>query len=196
MAGFVLGVESVPDALASGVLAGVNPLFALYAVMLATPVGAFFASSVFLSVQTTGAMSVVVASVPEITSQGPDTRAIFMLAFLTGVIMLVAGFLKLGRLMRFVSNSVMVGFMNGVALIIILGQLGNFTGYYSGFGNRVVRAFDLLFHLHRSIFPPSLWVSPQSCSSWCSRRPSLSSSAWWWLSSWPPSYRRSSTGTR
>jgi SulP family sulfate permease len=47
MSGLVLGVESVPDALASGVLAGINPLFALYAVMLATPVGAFFASSVF-----------------------------------------------------------------------------------------------------------------------------------------------------
>jgi sulfate permease, SulP family len=144
-AGLVLGVESVPDALASGVLAGVNPLFALYAVMLATPVGAFFASSVFLSVQTTSAMSLVVASVPGI---GADSSKLFMLSLLTGVIMLAAGILKLGRLMRFVSNSVMVGFMNGVALLIILGQLGDFTGYSSEYSNKVVKAVDLLFHLN------------------------------------------------
>ena len=145
--GLVLGMVSVPDALASGVLAGVNPLFALYAVMLATPVGAFFASSVFLSVQTTSAMSLVVAGVPTVNGKALTSGAVFMLAILTGVFMLVAGFLKLGRLMRFVSNSVMVGFMNGVALLIILGQLADFTGYRSEFSNRVVRAFDLLFNL-------------------------------------------------
>ncbi len=145
--GLVLGMVSVPDALASGVLAGINPLFALYAVMLATPVGAFFASSVFLSVQTTSAMSLVVAGVPTVTGKALTSGAVFMLAILTGVFMLIAGFLKLGRLMRFVSNSVMVGFMNGVALLIILGQLADFTGYRSEFSNRVVRAFDLLFNL-------------------------------------------------
>ncbi len=150
-AGLVLGVESVPDALASGVLAGVNPLFALYAVMLATPLGAIFASSVFLSVQTTSAMSLVVASVPGIGSIDP--ARLFMLSILTGVIMLVAGFLKLGRLMRFVSNSVMVGFMNGVALLIILGQLGDFTGYSSDYSNRVVRTVDLMFHLGQVDLP-------------------------------------------
>jgi SulP family sulfate permease len=151
--GLVLGVESIPDALASGVLAGVNPLFALYAVMIATPVGAFFASSVFLSVQTTSAMSLVVASVPEISGAAVDSRGLFTLALLTGIFMLVAGFLKLGRLMRFVSNSVMVGFMNGVALLIILGQLGNFTGYASDWSNRVARAVDLLFHLGQVDLP-------------------------------------------
>ena len=147
MSGLVLGVQSVPDALASGVLAGVNPLYALYAVMLSTPVGALFASSAFLSVQTTSALSLVVASVPGASGTGYDPRTVFALAFMTGVLMLIAGFLKLGRLMRFVSNSVMVGFMNGVALLIILGQLADFTGYASDFGNRVVRAFDLLFNL-------------------------------------------------
>ena len=67
--------------------------------------------------------------------------------------MLVAGFLKLGRLMRFVSNSVMTGFMNGVALLIILGQLSDFTGYTSDFGNRVIRAIDLLFNLTQVHLP-------------------------------------------
>jgi SulP family sulfate permease len=153
MSGLVLGVQSVPDALAAGVLAGVNPLYALYAVMLSTPVGAFFAGSAFLSVQTTSALSLVVASVPGASGTGYDPRTVFTLAFMTGILMLIAGFLKLGRLMRFISNSVMVGFMNGVALLIILGQLGDFTGYVSDFGNRVARAVDLLFNLNQVDLP-------------------------------------------
>ncbi len=151
-AGVVLGVESVPDALASGVLAGVNPLYALYAVMLATPVGAFFSSSVFLSVQTTSAMALVVASVPAIVS-GDSPGVLFTLALFTGAIMLIAGFLKLGRLMRFVPNSEMVGFMNGVAILIILGQLGDFTGYASEYSNKVARTVDLLFNLDQVDLP-------------------------------------------
>ncbi len=145
VAGVVLGVESVPDALASGVLAGVNPLNALYAVMLGTPVGAIFSGSVFLSVQTTSAMALVVASVPAIATGTPGT--LFTLTLITGAIMLIAGLLKLGRLMRFVPNSEMVGFMQGVGVLVILGQLGDFTGYSSEYGNRVVRAIDLLFNL-------------------------------------------------
>jgi SulP family sulfate permease len=57
VAGLTLGIESIPDAMASGLLAAVNPIHAVYAVMLATPIGALFASSVFMSVQTTSAMS-------------------------------------------------------------------------------------------------------------------------------------------
>ena len=147
-AGVVLGVESVPDALASGVLAGINPLYALYAVMLGTPVGAIFSSSAYLSVQTTSAMALVIASVPAVTS-GDSPGTLFALSLFTGFIMLIAGFLKLGRLMRFIPNSEMVGFMTGVAVLIILGQLADLTGYTSDYGNKVIRAIDLLFNLNQ-----------------------------------------------
>jgi sulfate permease, SulP family len=151
IAGVVLGVESVPDALASGVLAGVNPLYALYAVMLGTPVGAIFSGSVYLSVQTTSAMALVVASVAVVTSGSPGT--LFALSLITGVIMLVAGFLKAGRLLRWVANSEMVGFMTGVAFLIILGQLGDLTGYASEYSNKVVKAIDLLLNLDKVDLP-------------------------------------------
>jgi SulP family sulfate permease len=152
VAGVVLGVESVPDALASGVLAGVNPLYALYAVMMGTPVGAIFSGSVYLSVQTTSAMALVVASVPIIASGGsPGT--LFALSLLTGVIMLLAGFLKAGRLLRWVPNSEMVGFMTGVAALILLGQLGDLTGYSSEYSNKVAKAVDLLFNLDQVDLP-------------------------------------------
>ena len=152
VAGVVLGVESVPDALASGVLAGINPLYALYAVMMGTPVGAIFSGSVYLSVQTTSAMALVVASVPVVTSGGsPGT--LFALSLLTGVIMLLAGFLKAGRLLRWVPNSEMVGFMTGVAALILLGQLGDLTGYSSEYSNKVAKAVDLLFNLDQVDLP-------------------------------------------
>ena len=155
-AGVTLGIESIPDAMASGVLAGVNPIFALYAVMLATPVGALFASSVFMSVQTTSALSLLVADVPRV--HGEDASgALFMLAILTGAIMLAAGLLRLGRYLRFVPNAVLVGFINGVALLIILGQLGDLTGTSPQGPNKVVQTWDLLTNWQQ-IDLPSLIV--------------------------------------
>ncbi len=146
-AGLVLGVQSIPDGLANGLLAMVNPIYGLYGYMMGTFSGAFFTSSVFMSVQATGAMALVIASVPEVTG-GPDPNtALFTLALITGVFMLGAGLLNLGRLLRFVPNSVMVGFINAVATLMILGQLDNFTGYSSSGANRLVRTVDLFRNL-------------------------------------------------
>ncbi len=144
VAGLVLGVESVPDGLAGGLLAAVNPVWGLYGYMVGTFTGALFTSSVFMAVQATGAMAIVVADVAAVhTSEDPD-RALWTLAVLTGVAMLAAGLLKLGSMLRFVSNAVMVGFINAVGVNIILGQVENFSGYASDAGNRVFRAIDTL----------------------------------------------------
>jgi len=151
-AGVVLGVQSVPDGLAGGLLAGVNPVFGLYAYMIGTFSGALFTSATFMAVQATGAMAIVVADVPQVNGENGDT-ALFTLAVVTGAIMLGAGFLKLGVLLRFVSNAVMVGFISAVGVNIILGQLDNFSGYEAEGGNRVVRAFDLLFNLGDAHWP-------------------------------------------
>ncbi len=143
-AGVTLGVESIPDAMASGVLAGINPIFALYAVMLATPVGVLFSSSVFMSVQTTSAMSLVVADVPQVHEGEAAAGALFMLTIMTGVIMLAAGLLKLGNFLRYVPNAVLTGFINGVAVLIVLGQLGDLTGTSPTGANKVVQTWDLI----------------------------------------------------
>lgn len=140
-AGITLGIESVPDGLAAGVLAGVNPLFGLNAYLVGTLVGAFATGSVFMSVQATGAMAVILEDVPEV--HGPDaTRAMATLTLLTGLIMLGLGLARLGSLVRFIPNAVLIGFVNAVAVNIVLGQLDNFTGYDSEGANRLARAFD------------------------------------------------------
>ncbi len=65
---------------------------------------------------------------------------------LTGVVMVAAGLLRLGSVLRFVSNAVMVGFINAVGVNIVLGQLGNFTGYSSSRDSRLTRALDTVLH--------------------------------------------------
>ena len=128
VAGLALGVVSVPDGLAAGLLAGVSPLSGLYAYLFGTIAGGCFTSSSFMAVQATGAMAIVVDDVPAVHTASDPARALFTLSMLTGVIMLVAGLLRLGSALRFVSNSVMVGFISAVGVNIILGQLANFTG--------------------------------------------------------------------
>ena len=153
VAGVVLGVESVPDGLAGGLLAGVNPVYGLYGYMVGTVTGALFTSSSFMAVQATGAMAIVVADVSVIHTAEDPGRALFTLSILTGIVMLLAGLLKLGSILRFVSSAVMVGFINAVGVNIVLGQLDDFSGYEAEGGNRVVRAFDLLFNFGQVHWP-------------------------------------------
>jgi len=143
-AGVVLGVQSVPDGLATGLLAGLSPLNGLYGYMVGTLVGAAVTSSAFMVVQGTGAMAMIIADVPGLHGGADQARAVATLAVLTGVVMLLAGLLKLGSLLRFVSNAVLVGFMNAVGVNIVLGQVANLTGYSAPGANRIVRTINTI----------------------------------------------------
>ncbi|MDH4119639.1 MAG: SulP family inorganic anion transporter [Acidimicrobiia bacterium] len=152
MAGLVLGVESVPDGLASGLLAGVNPVFGLYGYLFGMVGGALFTSTAFMAVQATGAMSIIVADVG-LGGHDDPARSLFTLSILTGAVMIVAGLLRLGSFLRFVSNSVMTGFVSAVGINIVLGQLGDFTGYAATGRGRLGRTVNLLLHPNRVHLP-------------------------------------------
>ena len=128
-AGLVLGVQSVPDGLATGLLAGVNP--ALGAVRLSRGhdrrrdgrvVGVHGRAG-------DGSDGDGDRRRPRGARADDGARALFTLSILTGIVMLAAGLLRLGTVLRFVSNAVMVGFINAVGVNIVLGQLPNLTGY-------------------------------------------------------------------
>jgi SulP family sulfate permease len=152
-AAFTLGVASIPDSMASALLAGLSPLTGLYTMIIATPVGALFTSSEMMHISTTSALSLAVAS--SLTGLSPDAKlqAAFTLAMMVGVIQILLGLLKMGFLVRFVPHSVMTGFLNGVALLIILGQLRDFTGFQSQYSNRVVQAVELALNVEEIILP-------------------------------------------
>jgi sulfate permease, SulP family len=139
-------VESVPDGLASGLLAGVNPVAGLYAYLFGMAGAALFTSTSMMAVQGTGAMAIIVADV-DLASRDDPARALYTLSIVTGVVMIAAGFLGLGKYLRFVSTSVMTGFITAVGVNIVLGQLDDFTGYASDGGHRITRTLDLLVNL-------------------------------------------------
>lgn len=146
-AGAVLGLVSIPDGLAAGLLAGLNPVAGLYGYLFGTVAGALATSSALMSVQATGAMAVIIADIPGFGT-GPDAAsALATLSVLTGVVMLAAGLAGLGSLVRYVPNAVLAGFVNAVAVNIMLGQLSALTGYQGQGANRIVRALDTLVHL-------------------------------------------------
>ena len=147
IAGLTFAVVNVPQAMAHALLAFVNPMLGIYTLMVAVPIGALFTSSVYMNVSTTAAISVAVGAVLTDFPDGQKGEALVVLVLLVGVIQLLTGLFRLGFLIRFVSNAVMTGFLNGVAVLIILGQLSDLTGYRSAFSNRVAQALDLLLRI-------------------------------------------------
>ena len=147
VAGMTFAVVSVPQAMAHALLATVNPVLGIYSLMVAVPVGAILTSSVFINVSTTAALSVAVGAALADIPADMKVEALAILVLLVGAIQLAAGIFRLGFLTRFVSNAVMIGFLNGVAVLIILGQLSDLTGYRSTFSNRVAQALDLVLRI-------------------------------------------------
>jgi SulP family sulfate permease len=156
IAGLTFAIVNVPQAMGHAVLAMVNPVLGIFTLMVAVPVGAIFTSSVFMNVSTTGALSVAAGSALATLPAADRLQGLAALVLLVGVIQLLAGLFKLGFVVRFVSNSVMTGFLNGVAVLIILGQLGDLTGYQSPFNNSVARTLDLLLRLPRIDIPTTI----------------------------------------
>jgi len=146
VAGLTLGVESVPDGLAQGLLSGLNPLAGLYGHLFGMVGAALFTSSALMTVQVTGAMALIVSDAGLETLADPD-RALYTLTMMSGIILIAAGLLGAGRLVRFVPTAVMTGFVTAVGVNIVLGQLSNFTGYDAQGDNRIAKTFDLGLHL-------------------------------------------------
>ena len=102
--------------MANAVLAGVNPVHGLYTVLAATPVGALFTSSVYMNIDSTGAIAATAGSMLLLYPAEDRPLALAVLTLLTGVFMLSAGLLKLGFLTRFIANAVLRGFLTGIGV--------------------------------------------------------------------------------
>ena len=146
-AGLTAAIAGIPDGMASATLAGVNPVYGLYNLMVGTPVAALFTSSVYMAVINASAMALVAFDALAGYSGDEQVAAMVTLTILVGLFMLTMGLLKLGWLTRFISNSVMRGFLTGIALVIILGQLSDFTGYAIQGDNYLVDIIDLVRNL-------------------------------------------------
>lgn len=122
LAGIVVALALIPEAIAFSILAGVDPMVGLYASFTIAIICAFFGGRPAMISAATGAMALVIVSLVK------DHGLQYLLAatILTGVIQIIFGYLKIARLMRFIPNAVMIGFVNSLAILVFMAQLPHF----------------------------------------------------------------------
>jgi SulP family sulfate permease len=123
LAGTVVALALIPEAIAFSVIAGVDPKVGLYASFCIAVVTAFVGGRPGMISAATAAMAVLMVTLVK------DHGLQYLLAatLLTGVLQIAMGYLKLGSLMRFVSRSVVTGFVNALAILIFMAQLPELT---------------------------------------------------------------------
>jgi sulfate permease, SulP family len=124
LAGIVVALALIPEAIAFSIIAGVDPRVGLYASFAIAVVIAFTGGRPGMISAATGAMALLMITL--VREHGLEYLLVATL--LCGVLQIVAGFLRLARLMRFVSRSVVTGFVNALAILIFLAQLPELTG--------------------------------------------------------------------
>jgi SulP family sulfate permease len=124
LAGLVVALALIPEAIAFSIIAGVDPKVGLYASFSIAVVIAFTGGRPGMISAATGAMALVMVTL--VKEHG--LQYLLAATLLTGVLQIAAGALKLGSLMRFVSRSVITGFVNALAILIFLAQLPELTG--------------------------------------------------------------------
>ncbi|SEF98575.1 SulP family inorganic anion transporter [Billgrantia desiderata] len=124
LAGIVVALALIPEAIAFSIIAGVDPKVGLYASFCIAVIIAFTGGRPGMISAATGAMALLMVTLVR------DHGLEYLLAatLLTGVLQIVAGYLKLAELMRFVSRSVVTGFVNALAILIFMAQLPELTG--------------------------------------------------------------------
>ncbi|WP_102126820.1 SulP family inorganic anion transporter [Deinococcus planocerae] len=147
VAGLVNGVASVPSSMATAALAGVNPVFGLYAITVAPAVGSLLASSQMMQVATTGASALTASQAIAGYSENQRAEALFLVVALAGVFLAIFGLLKAGRLVRYVSYPVMTAFLSGVALVLVFDQSAQLVGYSPQGQTSIGEFVDLLRNL-------------------------------------------------
>jgi SulP family sulfate permease len=123
LAGLVVALALIPEAIAFSIIAGVDPKVGLYASFCIAAVIAFAGGRPGMISAATGAMALVMV----VLVKDHGLQYLLAATILTGVLQIVAGWLRLGVLMRFVSRSVITGFVNALAILIFMAQLPELT---------------------------------------------------------------------
>ncbi len=167
LSGLTVALALVPEAVAFAFIAGVEPLVGLYAAFMVGLLAAIFGGRPGMISGATGAMAVVMVAL--VAEHGVEY--LFAAVVLTGLFQMGAGVLRLGKFIRIVPHPVMLGFVNGLAIVIFLAQLQSFqtttpdgvTQWLSGqalllFGGLVVLTMSIIHWLPKltGAFPASL----------------------------------------
>lgn len=160
LSGLVVALALIPEAIAFSIIAGVDPKVGLYASFCIAVIIAFVGGRPGMISAATGAMALLMVTL--VKQHGLE----YLLAatLLTGVLQIAAGYLKLGTLMRFVSKSVVTGFVNALAILIFMAQLPELTNVtwhvyaMTAAGLGLIYLFPLLPKIGKSIPSPLVCI--------------------------------------
>lgn len=160
LAGIVVALALIPEAIAFSIIAGVDPKVGLYASFCIAVIIAFTGGRPGMISAATGAMALLMVTLVR------DHGLEYLLAatLLTGVLQIMAGYLRLAELMRFVSRSVVTGFVNALAILIFMAQLPELTGVtwhvyaMTAAGLGIIYGFPYLPRIGKSIPSPLVCI--------------------------------------
>ncbi|MGW7976335.1 SulP family inorganic anion transporter [Staphylococcus xylosus] len=124
LAGIVVALALIPEAISFSIIAGVDPMVGLYSSFIIAVVISFVGGRPAMISAATGSVALVI--VPLVRDHG--VQYLLAATILMGVIQIIFGILKIGRLMKFIPNSVMIGFVNALAIMIFLTQIKHIFG--------------------------------------------------------------------
>ncbi|TCH63030.1 SulP family inorganic anion transporter [Acinetobacter sp. ANC 4862] len=160
LAGLVVGLALIPESIAFSAIAGVDPQVGLYASFCIAVSIAFFGGRTAMISAATGAMALLMITLVK------DHGLQYLLAatILTGIIQVIAGYFKVAKLMRFVSQSVVYGFLNALAILIFVAQLPeiskmNSLGYlFMAMGLVIIYLFPHIPKMGKAIPSPLICI--------------------------------------
>jgi len=149
LSGLTVALALVPEAVAFAFVAGVDPLVGLYGAFIMGLITSVFGGRPGMISGATGAMAVVMVALikggndiglaMEIPVQNLGVQYLFLTLLLVGIIQISAGVFKLGKFVRLIPHPVMMGFVNGLAIVIFLSQLGMFKTFeWNDLGERMI----------------------------------------------------------
>lgn len=158
LAGFTVALALIPEAIAFAFMAGLSPLTGLYAAFVMGLITSIFGGRPGMISGATGSVAIVIVGLA--VKMGPEKAPdyIFAAVILAGILQMLVGVFKLGKLMRLVPQPVIFGFVNGLAVIIFMGQLPQFQ---SADGNWLsgIPLYTILGLVAITIF--IIWIMPK-----------------------------------
>ena len=146
LAGIVVALALIPEAIGFSIVAGVDPKVGLYASFCIAVIMAFAGGRPAMISAATGAVALLMVDL--VADHG--LAYLFAATILTGILQMVFGFLRLGRYMRFVPKAVMVGFVNALAILIFLAQLEQFHGAHVSIYPLVLAGLAIIYLFPRT----------------------------------------------
>ncbi|MBV1863685.1 MAG: SulP family inorganic anion transporter [Rhodobacteraceae bacterium] len=158
LSGLTVALALVPEAVAFAFVAGVDPLVGLYAAFIVGLITAVFGGRPGMISGATGALAVVMVAL--VADHG--VQYLFATVVLMGIIQIAAGLLKLGKFIRMVPHPVMLGFVNGLAIVIFLAQLEQFKVSDGAGGHEWMGGMTLLITLGLVAATMAIiWITPR-----------------------------------